>query len=124
MLRQQKKNSKRNRNLDGSFFSWPGWKGGLIDLGYSLRPSSDWISFLSAAQPTDQDGESVILLVVVVGDHFSFSHVQFFGGCEKEKKCLKRGVKKEKLCLKSKGCEKTKKLCVKRQKLCTSWRID
>ncbi len=118
MLRQQKKNSKRNRNLDGSFFSWPGWKGGLIDLGYSLRPSSDWISFLSAAQPTDQGEESVILVVVVVVvvvDHISFSYVQFFGGVKRKKESQK-------------GCEKTKKLCLKRgvkmQKLCTSWRID
>ncbi len=39
--------------------------------------------FLSAAQPTDQGEESVVLLlllvVVVGGDHFSVSHVQFFG---------------------------------------------
>ena len=37
--------------------------------------------FLSAAQPTDQGEESVVLLLLVVvgGDHFSSSHVQFFG---------------------------------------------
>ena len=40
--------------------------------------------FLSAAQPTDQGEESVVLVlvlvvVVVVGDHFSVSHEQFFG---------------------------------------------
>ncbi len=41
------------------------------------------LPFLSAAQPTDQGEESVVLLLggVVVGggDHFSVSHVQFFG---------------------------------------------
>ncbi len=41
-------------------------------------------TFWSAAQPTDQGEERVVLLVVVVvvvvgGDHFSCSHVQFFG---------------------------------------------
>ncbi len=36
--------------------------------------------FLSAAHPTDQGEESVLLLLVVVGgDHFSSSHVLFFG---------------------------------------------
>ncbi len=35
--------------------------------------------FLSAAQPTDQGEESVVLVVVVWGGHFSSSHVQFFG---------------------------------------------
>ncbi len=36
--------------------------------------------FLSAAQPTDQGEESVVvLLLLVVGrGHFSVSHVQFF----------------------------------------------
>ncbi len=37
--------------------------------------------FLSAAKPTDQGEESVVLLLVVVdggGDHFQRSHVQFF----------------------------------------------
>ncbi len=36
--------------------------------------------FLSAAKPTDQGEESVVLVVVVVGggDHFQMSHVQFF----------------------------------------------
>ncbi len=37
--------------------------------------------FLSTAKPTDQEKESFVLLVVVVGgDHFSSSHVQFFWG--------------------------------------------
>ncbi len=43
--------------------------------------------FLSAAQPTDQGDESVVLLVVVIvvgKDHFSVSYVQFLG-CEKAK---------------------------------------
>ncbi len=39
--------------------------------------------FLSAAQPTDQGEESVVLLLGVVvgggGDHFSVAHEQFFG---------------------------------------------
>ncbi len=37
--------------------------------------------FLSAAQPTDQGTESVVLLlvVVVVGTHFISTEVQFFG---------------------------------------------
>ena len=39
--------------------------------------------FLSAAQPTDQGTESVLLLllllVVVVGTHFIYTEVQFFG---------------------------------------------
>ncbi len=37
--------------------------------------------FLSAAQPTDQGEEGVLVVVVVVvgGGHFSASHVQFFG---------------------------------------------
>ena len=82
MLRQQKKESEKEKKYRRKFFFLA--RGGLIDLGYSLRLSYDWISFLSAAQPTDQGEESVILLVVVVGDHFSFSHVQFFfGGVKK-----------------------------------------
>ncbi len=46
-----------------------------------LLPLFRRIFFLSAAQPTDQGEESVVLLLVVVvgGDHFSVSHVQFFG---------------------------------------------
>ncbi len=37
-------------------------------------------SSLYAAQPTDQGEESVVLLVVAVGEgHFSFSRVHFFG---------------------------------------------
>ncbi len=84
---------------------------------------------LSAAQPTDQGEESILLLlllllllvvvvVVVVGeDHFSVSHVHMYSflGCEKEKLCLKRGVKRQKLCLKRDE---------KRQKLCISGCID
>ncbi len=79
--------------------------------------------FLSAAQPTDQGKESVVLLLVVLlvgvggGTVFVLTMYSFLG-CEKEKLCLKRGVKrqnlglkrgvkKQKLCLK-KGCEKAK----------------
>ena len=37
------------------------------------------VRFLSAAKPTDQGEESIVLLVVVVGGgHFQMSHVQFF----------------------------------------------
>ncbi len=39
------------------------------------------LSFLSAAQPTDQGEESVVLVVVVGGEgpFFSLPYVQFFG---------------------------------------------
>ncbi len=50
---------------------------GLAELAFPSPPT-----FLSAAQPTDQGEESVVLVVVVVvvgADHFSISHVQFFG---------------------------------------------
>ena len=45
---------------------------------------SSWkakVRFLSAAQPTDQGTESVVLVVVVVvvGTHFISTEVQFFG---------------------------------------------
>ena len=53
---------------------------------------------LSAAQPTYQGEESVVLVVIVVGgDYFLISHVQFFGVCKA--KTLSR-----------KGCEKHKTL--------------
>ncbi len=46
--------------------------------------------FLSAAQPTDQGEESIVLVVVVGGgDLFSSSHVQFFWGVKRQKLCLK-----------------------------------
>ena len=75
-------------------------------------------SFLSVAQPTDQGEESVVLLFVAgAGTIFSSSHAQFFGvlkgktlsqkGCERQKLCLKRGVKRQKP-LSQKGCEKAK----------------
>ncbi len=41
--------------------------------------------FLSAAQPTDQGEEGVLVVVIIIiivvvgGGHFSVSHVQFFG---------------------------------------------
>ncbi len=70
---------------------------------------------LSEAQPTDQEEESV-----VGGPFFIFPCTQNFLGCEKEKLCLKRGVKRQKLCLK-RGVT-GQKLCLKRgmkrQKLC------
>ena len=50
--------------------------------------------FLSAAQPTDHGKESVVILLLVGGDHFSFSHVSFLG-CETEILCFKRGVKRK-----------------------------
>ncbi len=48
-------------------------------------------SFLSAAQPTDQGEERVVLLVPVGGDYFLISHVQFFGVC-KGKNFVSKGV--------------------------------
>ncbi len=90
--------------------------------------------FLSAAQPTDQGEESVVLFVVVVGGggHFSSSHVQFFGvwkgknfvwkGMWKGKKIVPKGVWKSKNFV-SKGVWKRKNFVskgvrLKRQKLC------
>ncbi len=100
--------------------------------------------FLSAAQPTDQGEESVLILFVVVivgrGTIFDLPIYSFFGGGEKEKLCLrgvkkaknfpKRGVKRQKLF--QKRCEKTKTLlqkgCEKAKTfskgVCTSWCID
>ena len=41
------------------------------------------LHLLSAAQSTDQGEESVVLVVlVVVGDHFQMSHMQFFEVCK------------------------------------------
>ncbi len=40
---------------------------------------------------------SLFLFFLLLLYHFSVSHVHFFG-CEKEKKCLKRSVKREKMC--------------------------
>ncbi len=52
---------------------------------------------LYAAQPTDQGTESVVFLLVAVGEgNFSFSHVHFLW-CKKEKLCFKKGVKRQKL---------------------------
>ncbi len=63
--------------------------------------------FLSAAQPTDQGEESVVL-VVVVGDHFSVSHVQLFG-MRKGKNFVLKGVRESKNFV-SKGVKKGKKI--------------
>ncbi len=52
--------------------------------------------FLSATQPTDQGKESVVLIVVGAGTIFHLLMYSFLG-CEKEKLCLKRGVKRQKL---------------------------
>ncbi len=49
------------------------------DCAVFYAPPAFFLSFLSVAQPTDQGEESVVLVVVVGGDHFSVSHVQFFG---------------------------------------------
>ena len=64
--------------------------------------------FLSAAKPTDQGEESVVLLVVGGGLFFSFPCTVFWG-VKSQKLCLKRGVKSQKLCLKT-GWEKAKTL--------------
>ncbi len=57
--------------------------------------------FLSAAQPTDQGEESVVLLPVVVGGgpFFKFPCTVFWG-VRRQNLCLKRDVKRQKLCLK------------------------
>ena len=83
-----------------------------------LHGNAENFLFLSAAQPTDQREENVVLLVGVRGDCFQTAHVQvfkFFGvcraktlsqkGCEKPKTLSQQGCEKGKLCL---GC-------------CTSW---
>ncbi len=72
----------------------------------------------------DRSGRGSVVLVDGV-DHFSFSHVQFFGvrkgktmsqkESEKAKLGIKKGVNRQKLCL-TRG--------VKRQKMCTSCHID
>ncbi len=55
---------------------------------------------LSAAQPTDQGEESVVLLVGVGGGTAFKLPMYSFLGCAKQKLCIKRDVKKQKLCLK------------------------
>ena len=79
-----------------------------------------WTLILSAAKPTDQGEESVVLVVVGgEGLFFSFS-CTFFGGVKRQKLCLKMGAKRQKLCLK-RGVKKQTKFLkggVKRQKLC------
>ena len=80
-------------STSGNFLGkWTANRNGDKNRGHSLTldlfsaPINIQRKFLSAAQPTDQGEESVLLLlllllvvVVVVGDHFSSSHVQFFG---------------------------------------------
>ena len=68
-----------NRTLDSS-----GDTGRMPGEAIRLR-FFNYPTFLSAALPTDQGEESVLLLAVVIdfvvvgGDHFSVSHLQFFG---------------------------------------------
>ena len=75
------------------------------------------MTLLSPAQPTHQGEESVVLfvvLLVVVGEGTIFQFpMSSFLGCEKEKLCLKRGVKRQKLCLKRGVSVKRQKLCLK-----------
>ena len=63
--------------------------------------------FLSAAQPTDQGEESVVLVVVVGGGTIFQSPMCSFLGCEKAKTLSKKGCEKAKT-LSQKGCEKAK----------------
>ena len=82
--------------------------------------------FLSAAQPTDQGEESVVLLVVVGAGTIFHLLMYSFLGCEEEKLCPKRGVKRQKLCRK-RGVERQKLFSqrgVKRQRLYMSWCLD
>ncbi len=78
--------------------------------------------FLSAAQPTDQGEESVVLLVVVGAGTIFHLLMYIFWGCEKAKTLSQKGCEKAKtLSLKGfektktflpKGCEKAKTLCI------------
>ncbi len=70
-------------------------KGGQIRL---LLASTGERRFLSAAKPTGQGTESVVLLLVVVGVTTFISLMMFTQkGCEKKKTLSKIGVKKKKL---------------------------
>ncbi len=61
---------------------------------------------LSAAQPTDQGEERVLVVVVVVGGlFFNCPWTVFWGLCEGKNCVSKVGVKRQKRCLKM-GCEK------------------
>ncbi len=55
----------------------------LAASGRTKKWSIAIFRFLSAAQPTDQGTESVLLVVVVVGTHFMSTEVQFLG-CVKQ----------------------------------------
>ncbi len=68
--------------------------------------------YLSAAKPTDQGEESVVLLVVVVGGLFFSFPCTVFLVCEKAKTLPQKGCEKAKT-LSQKGCEKAKQ-CVSR----------
>ncbi len=69
----------------------------MAQLGISDEPWEFMNLFLSAAQPTDQGEESVLLLLVGGGTIFQ-SPMYSFLGCEKAKP------------LSQKGCEKAKTL--------------
>ncbi len=60
-----------------SFFSFFG--GPILFPECDQSGKLDVKAFLSAAQPTDQGTESVLVVVVVVGTHSISTEVQFFG---------------------------------------------
>ncbi len=91
-----------------------------------LKGSAAQVTFLSAAQPTDQGEESVLLLLLVVvvwgGPFFSLRCAVFWGvkrqktlsqkGCDKAKTLFKKRCDKAKT-LSKKECEKAKTLSQK-----------
>ncbi len=72
-----------------------------------------WV-FISAAQPTDQGGERVVLLVVVGGTVFELLMYHSFLGSEKATALPQKGWEKAKT-LYQKGCEKAKSLSQNRR---------
>ncbi len=106
--RRRRKKKKRQLFLSPNptppFFVWL-----MATFPPSLLPLHRRRPFLSAAQPTDQGEESVVLLVPVGGDYFLISHVQFFGVWKGKNFVSKRGVQRQKT-LSPKGCEKAKTL--------------
>ena len=68
-----------------------------------------WTLILSAAKPTDQGEESVVLVVVGGGRTIFQLLMYIFWGCEKAKTLSQNGCEKAKT-LSQKGCEKANKI--------------
>ena len=62
---------------------------GLV-VGLRKRVEQEHCGFLSAAQPTDQGEESVVLLLVVVGGNVLGLPRKSFWGVKRQKLCIKR----------------------------------